>query len=53
MVGDYDNAIINIEYLLENPACFSIRLLQLDPVWKPLLNIPEFQSLVKKYSKNK
>jgi len=50
MVGDYDNAIINIEYLLENPSCFSIRLFQLDPVWKPLLNIPEVKTLLKKYS---
>jgi TolB-like protein/Tfp pilus assembly protein PilF len=54
MIGDYDNAIINIEYLLENPSCFSVGLLQLDPVWKPLLNIPEVKTLIKKYSeKNK
>ena len=52
MVGDYDNAIINIEYLLDNPSLFSIKLLQLDPVWKPLLNIPEVITLIKKHSNN-
>ncbi|TAL59558.1 MAG: hypothetical protein EPN88_17150 [Bacteroidetes bacterium] len=53
MVGDYDNAIISIEYLLENPACFSDKLLQLDPVWKPLYSKPEYQLMLKKYLKNK
>ena len=51
MVGDYYNAIINIEYLLENPSLFSAELLQLDPVLKPLLSTPEVKNLLKKYSK--
>jgi TolB-like protein/Tfp pilus assembly protein PilF len=51
MLGDYENAIMNIEYLLENPSCFSPGLLHLDPVWKPLLNIPEVKVLINKYSK--
>jgi tetratricopeptide (TPR) repeat protein len=50
MIGDYDNAIINIEYLLNNPSVFSVRLLRLDPVWKPLLKLPEVTTLLKKYS---
>jgi hypothetical protein len=50
MVGDYDNAIINIEYLMENPSLFSCRMLELDPVWKPLLKIADVQILIKKYS---
>ncbi len=50
MVNDYEDAIINIEYLLENPSLFSIKYLQLDPVWKPLLNTQEIRNLIKKYS---
>jgi TolB-like protein len=50
MIGDYDNAIINIEYLLENPSFFSTAMLQLDPVWKPLLKLEEVKSLIEKYS---
>jgi hypothetical protein len=53
MVGLFDDALYNIEYLLKNPSNFSIKLLQLDPVWKPLLNIPEVKTLIKKYSENK
>jgi serine/threonine-protein kinase len=49
MVGLFDDALYNIEYLLKNPSNFSIKLLQLDPVWKPLLNIPEVKTLIKKY----
>lgn len=51
MLGEYDNAIENIEELLNTPSCFSIKLLQLDPVWKPLAIHPRFESLIKKYSK--
>ena len=50
MVGDYDNAIINIEYLMENPSLFSVRKLEIDPVWRPLLKIAEVKTLIKKYS---
>jgi tetratricopeptide (TPR) repeat protein len=50
-IGLYDEAIKNIEYLLKNPSNFSPKLLELDPVWKPLNNKPEYQILIKKYSK--
>jgi tetratricopeptide (TPR) repeat protein len=49
-LGLFDDAIYNIEYLLKNPSNFSIKILQLDPVWKPLLNILEVKTLIKKYS---
>ncbi|MCX6254074.1 MAG: tetratricopeptide repeat protein [Bacteroidia bacterium] len=52
MLGEYDNTIEIIEELLNTPSCFSVKLLQLDPFWKPLANQPEFKSLIKKYSKN-
>jgi len=49
-LGLFDEAIKNIEYLLKNPSNFSPKLLELDPVWKPLLNRPEIKSLLRKYS---
>ena len=49
MIGDYDNAIINIEYLLENPSCFSVFTLRLDPVWMPILNLEEVKTLIEKH----
>ncbi len=52
MLGDFDNAIMNIEYLLENPSAFSIELLKLDPVWTPLLINPHVVALTEKYSFN-
>jgi len=52
MNGDDDNALKSIEQLLNNPSCFSIKLLELDPVWKPLYENPEFKLLIEKYSEN-
>jgi serine/threonine-protein kinase len=52
MLGEYHEAIDNIDELLNKPSLFSIRLLQLDPLWKPLANQPEFKSLIKKYIRN-
>ena len=55
MVGEYDQAISTIDYLLQTqlniPSLISINLLQLDPVWKPLSDNPEYKSLLKKYLK--
>lgn len=52
MIGDYGPAISNIEYLLLNPSMISARILQADPAWKPLINNPEFKSILKRHSKN-
>ena len=56
MLGDYDQAVSTIEYLLQTelniPSELSVNLLQLDPVWKPILNISEIKILLKKYSEN-
>jgi tetratricopeptide (TPR) repeat protein len=49
MAGDYENAIINLEYLLENPSCFSAEMIRLDPVWKPVLNKEELKTLIEKH----
>jgi tetratricopeptide (TPR) repeat protein len=52
MIGEYDKAIELLEELLKNPSDFSIKLLQLDPVWKPLQKMPEFKKLISEYSGN-
>jgi tetratricopeptide (TPR) repeat protein len=51
-VGEYDKAITEIAYLLNNPALLSIELLKLDPVWKPLMDNPEYRESIIKYSNN-
>ncbi len=49
MVGEYDAAIDQLEFLLSRPGELSIPLLRLDPHWKPLWDHPRFQELVEKY----
>ena len=49
MVGEYDKAFDQIEYLLSIPGELSVALLKIDPVWAPLRVLPRFQKLVKKY----
>ncbi len=50
MLARYDDAIKEIEILFNEPSCLSINLMELDPVWKPLLNYPGFKTLRTKYS---
>ena len=53
MLGEYDKALKLLEELLKNPSDTSTKLLQIDPVWKPLQNNPGFKGLLIKYSKRK
>jgi tetratricopeptide (TPR) repeat protein len=46
MVGEFDAAIDQIEYLLLIPSELSIPLLRLDPAWNPLRDHPRFKKLV-------
>lgn len=48
MVGEYDQALDKIEYLLSIPGEMSLPLLQLDPRWAPLKGSPRFQRLIEK-----
>jgi TolB-like protein/Tfp pilus assembly protein PilF len=50
MVGKYDYAMEDAEFLLNNPSCLSLKLMQLDPGCRPLLNLPAYKTLLKKYS---
>ncbi len=43
MVGEYDDAIEQLELILSIPYEISIPLLKLDPAWDPLRNNPRFQ----------
>ncbi len=45
MVGEYDAAIDQLEFLLSIPGPLSIPLLRLDPAWDPLRNHPRFKKL--------
>jgi serine/threonine-protein kinase len=46
MVGEYDAAIDQLEFLLSVPGQLSIPLLRLDPVWAPLRDHPRFKRLL-------
>jgi tetratricopeptide (TPR) repeat protein len=46
MVGKYDQAIDQIEFLLSIPGELSIPLLRLDPDWAPLREHPRFKQLL-------
>jgi serine/threonine-protein kinase len=46
MVGEFDLAVDQIEFLLSIPGGLSIPLLRLDPVWAPLREHPRFKKLV-------
>jgi tetratricopeptide (TPR) repeat protein len=46
MVGEFDAAIGQLEFLLSRPGKISIPLLRLDPAWNPLRDHPRFKKLV-------
>jgi TolB-like protein/Flp pilus assembly protein TadD len=53
ILGEYDIAIDNLEYLLSIPSYISVPLLKLAPKWDPLRQHPKFQGLLEKYSQDK
>jgi hypothetical protein len=46
MVGEFDLAIDQIEFLLPRSSYLSIPLLRLEPDWNPLRDHPRFKKLV-------
>ena len=46
MVGEFDAAIDQLEFLLSIPGELSIPLLRLDPAWDPLRDHRRFKKLV-------
>ncbi|MEW5702095.1 MAG: protein kinase [Candidatus Zixiibacteriota bacterium] len=51
MVGEYDQALDQIEYLLSIPSLVSVSLLRLDPRYDPLRELPRFQRLLEQPDK--
>jgi len=52
MVGEYQRAIDQLDYLLSVPGELSPALIQLEKRWQPLWDLPEFRVLIDKYSEN-
>ncbi len=53
MVGEYDAALDQIEYLLSIPFDYlSVQLLKIDPRWDPLREHPRFKRLLEEYSQD-
>jgi len=50
MLGEYAKGISLLDELLKKPSSLSIKLLQIEPVWKPLQEMPEFRKLISEYS---
>ncbi len=51
-LGLFDEAIEIIKDALNNHSLFSTKILQHEPVWKPLLDIPEIKKIIKKDKTN-
>jgi TolB-like protein len=49
ILGDNEQALIQLEHLLSNPSFFSAPFLRMDPRWDPLHDDPAFQALLEKY----
>ena len=49
MLGDYDEAIGQLEHLLSVPAFISAGYLKVDPTWNPLRDHPRFLALLEKH----
>jgi len=50
MLGVNGKCLEQLEFLLKNPSSLSVKLMELDPVWKPLQKMPGFTNLISRYS---
>jgi non-specific serine/threonine protein kinase len=51
ILGDYDAAMDQIEYLMSIPSLISVAILQLDPRWGPLKDHPRMKALIQRGDK--
>jgi len=51
-LGELDDAVAELEYLLSIPSRVSVPLLRLDPRWDPLRDHPGFKALLEKYGED-
>ncbi|MEJ2086160.1 MAG: tetratricopeptide repeat protein, partial [Acidobacteriota bacterium] len=49
LLGEYDQALEQLEMLLERPSRITIEFLKLDPRWEPLWEQPGFNALQERY----
>ena len=56
MTGEFEEAANTIDFLIRTPvampSCLSLSLLNIDPVWNPLINSPEFKAWQRKTTIN-
>jgi tetratricopeptide (TPR) repeat protein len=50
ILGEYDSALDQIEYLLDNPSWVSHAWLEKDPRWRPLRHLPRYEALIEEHS---
>jgi len=46
MIGEYDEAIAKLEFLIQQNGLLSVELLKKDPLWNPLRDIDAFKALI-------
>lgn len=51
IVGEHQKAIENLKFLITLPVGPTVESLNIDPVWDPLRDFPEFQALLKEKNK--
>ena len=52
IVGEYELAIDELEYVLSIPSWCSPEYLKADPLYAPLYDNPRFQAMIQEYEKN-
>ena len=50
LVGNYDSALKQIDFLLSTSGGISVNRIKLDPFYDPLRNLPGYKTLIEKYS---
>jgi serine/threonine-protein kinase len=50
IVGEYEAALDQIEYLLSIPCIFSVQVLRMDPRWDALRDHPRYSRIVRRFS---
>ena len=50
IVGEFELAIDELEYVLSIPAWCTAKYLMADPIFTPLYEIPRFQKVIEKYA---
>ncbi len=49
IVGDYDGALDQLEFLLSHPTIESVAKIEAFPQWDTLRDLPRYQEMIEKY----